>query len=135
MVVFFKREFYQIQGYWSRKAKKKDSHRKRSQSIFEERNMKSLKDVNEILKEHKEELFRKYSVVEIGVFGSFVRGEEKRRSDIDILVEFEKVPDLLEFIALEEYLRKLLKKKVDLIRKEAVRHELKDRILKEVIYI
>ena len=97
--------------------------------------MKSLKDVNEILKEHKEELFQKYSVVEIGVFGSFVRGEEKRGSDIDILVEFEKVPDLLEFIALEEYLRKLLKKKVDLIRKEAVRHELKDRILKEVVYI
>jgi predicted nucleotidyltransferase len=97
--------------------------------------MKSLKDVNEILKEHKEELFQKYSVVEIGVFGSFVRGEEKRRSDIDILVEFEKVPDLLEFIALEEYLRKLLKKKVDLIRKEAVRHEFKDRILKEVVYI
>lgn len=97
--------------------------------------MKSLKDVNEILMEHKEELFRKYSVVEIGVFGSFVRGEEKRRSDIDILVEFEKVPDLLEFIALEEYLRKLLKKKVDLVRKEAVRHELKDRILKEVVYI
>ena len=97
--------------------------------------MKSLKDVNEILREHKEELFRKYSVVEIGVFGSFVRGEEKRRSDIDILVEFEKVPDLLEFIALEEYLRKLLKKKVDLVRKEAVRHELKDRILKEVVYI
>jgi predicted nucleotidyltransferase len=103
--------------------------------ILEEGNMKSLKDVNEILKEHKEELFRKYSVVEIGVFGSFVRGEEKKRSDIDILVEFEKVPDLLEFIALEEYLRKLLKKKVDLVRKEGVRHELKDRILQEVVYI
>jgi hypothetical protein len=103
--------------------------------ILEEGDMKSLKDVNEILKEHKEELFRKYSVVEIGVFGSFVRGEEKKRSDIDILVEFEKVPDLLEFIALEEYLRKLLKKKVDLVRKEGVRHELKDRILQEVVYI
>ncbi len=97
--------------------------------------MKSLKDISEILKEHKEFLLQKYSVVEIGVFGSFVRGEEKRGSDIDILVEFEKVPDLLEFIALEEYLRKLLKKKVDLVRKEAVRYELKDRILQEVVYI
>jgi predicted nucleotidyltransferase len=50
-------------------------------------------------------------------------------------VDFEEVPDLLEFIVLEEYLRKLLKKKVDLVRKEAVRHELKDRILKEVVYV
>jgi len=97
--------------------------------------MPSLKEIDEILKAHKEEFYQKYSVVEIGIFGSIVRGEQKKRSDIDILVEFEKVPDLLEFIALEEYLRKVLKKKVDLVRKEAVRPELKGRILKEVVYI
>lgn len=97
--------------------------------------MNSLKDINEILKAHKEDLYQKYKVTEIGVFGSFVRGEHKKRSDIDILVDFEEVPDLLEFIELEEYLRKLLKKKVDLVRKEAVRHELKTRILKEVVYV
>jgi len=97
--------------------------------------MNSLKGINEILKAHKEDLYKKYKVTEIGVFGSIARGEQKKRSDIDILVDFEEVPDLLEFIALEEYLRKLLKKKVDLVRKEAVRRELKDRILKEVVYV
>ncbi|MBS3918384.1 MAG: nucleotidyltransferase family protein [Deltaproteobacteria bacterium] len=91
--------------------------------------------MNEVLKAHKEDLYKKYKVTEMGVFGSIVRGEQKKGSDIDILVDFEEVPDLLKFIALEEYLRKLLKKKVDLVRKEAVRHELKDRILKEVVYV
>lgn len=51
--------------------------------------MNSLKGINEILKAHKEDLYKKYKVTEIGVFGSFVRGEHKKRSDIDILVDFE----------------------------------------------
>jgi predicted nucleotidyltransferase len=97
--------------------------------------MNSIKDINEILKAHKEELYKRYSVIEIGVFGSLVRGEQKKRSDIDILVEFEKIPDLLQFINLERYLSKLLKKKVDLVRKEAIRPELKSVILSEVVYI
>jgi len=94
-----------------------------------------MKEINEILKAHKEELYKKYSVIEIGLFGSLVRGEQKKRSDIDILVEFEKIPDLLQFINLERYLSKLLKKKVDLVRKEAIRPELKSVILSEVVYI
>jgi len=94
-----------------------------------------MKDINEILKAHKEELYKKYSVIEIGLFGSLVKGEQKKRSDIDILVEFEKIPDLLQFINLERYLSKLLKKKVDLVRKEAIRPELKSVILSEVVYI
>ena len=94
-----------------------------------------MKEINEILKAHKEELYKKYSVIEIGLFGSLVKGEQKKRSDVDILVEFEKIPDLLQFINLERYLSKLLKKKVDLVRKEAIRPELKSVILSEVVYI
>src|SRR4030065_1603759 len=96
---------------------------------------KSVEEIKEILKEHKEEVSRKYKVSEIGIFGSFVRGEQKKRSDLDILVEYEEIPDLLEFVNLERYLQRLLRKKVDLVRKEAIRPELKDRILKEVVYI
>ena len=96
---------------------------------------KSLEEINAILKEHKEELYKKYKVKEIGIFGSFVRGEQKKRSDIDILVEFEEVPDLLKFIEIERYLERLLKKKIDLVRKKALRPELKDIILREVVYI
>ena len=97
--------------------------------------MNSLKGINEILKAHKEDLYQKYSVVEIGVFGSIVRGEQKKRSDIDILVAFEKVPDLLKFIELERYLGKLLRKRVDLVEKTALRPRLKEMILREVVYI
>ncbi len=97
--------------------------------------MLTIEEVNEILRNHKEELYRKYSVTKIGVFGSIVRGEQRRRSDIDILVEFEKVPDLLKFINLERYLSRLLKKKVDLVRKEAIRPELKEKILSETVYL
>lgn len=98
----------------------------------------SLQDINKILKEHKEELRERYKIKEIGVFGSYVRGEQKKRgSDVDILVSFaeEDIPSLLEFIAMERYFSRLIKKKVDLVRKEAIRPELKDIILKEVIYL
>lgn len=97
--------------------------------------MKSIKEINKILKAHKQELYERYKVTEVGVFGSVLRGEQKKRSDIDILVEFEQIPDLLEFINLERYLTRLLRKKVDLVRKEAIRPELKDIILSEVSYI
>jgi len=97
--------------------------------------VRSVEEVKTILKEHKAEVVQRYRVREIGIFGSFVRGEQKRRSDVDILVDYEGVPDLFEFINLERYLQRLLRKKVDLVRKAAIRKELKGRILKEVVYI
>jgi len=98
---------------------------------------KSIEEVKNILKEHKEEVSRKYKVSEIGIFGSFVRGEQKKRSDLDILVEFdeENIPSLLKLIEMERYLQRLLRKKVDLVMKSSIRPELKDIILKEVVYI
>lgn len=97
--------------------------------------MKSLKEIDKILKTHRQELYKKYKITKIGIFGSTARGNQKKRSDIDIIVEFEEIPDLLKFINLERYLSRLLKKKVDLVRKEAIRPELKDTILHEVSYI
>ncbi|MGQ9569801.1 MAG: nucleotidyltransferase family protein [bacterium] len=97
--------------------------------------MKTLDEIKAILAKHKEELKVKYNIKEIGVFGSFVRGEENRKSDIDILVEFNEVPDIFLLIDLEDYLKKLLHKKVDLVRKSAIRPELKDAISEEAVYI
>ena len=51
-------------------------------------NMKTIDEIKGILEEHKAEVEQKYRVREIGIFGSFVRGEQKQRSDVDILVEF-----------------------------------------------
>mgnify|MGYP000554199732 CR=1 FL=1 len=95
----------------------------------------NINEIEKILAEHKEELYQKYKIKEIGIFGSFVRGEENKESDVDIIVEFEEVPGLIKFIEIEEYLSKLLGRKVDLVRKPAIREELKDKILKEVVYI
>jgi len=97
--------------------------------------MKSPKKIEEILKEHKKDLAEKYKVKEIGLFGSYVRGEQRKRSDVDILVEYQEVPDLFKFIELERYLEGILGLKVDLVRKKALRKELKDIILREVVNI
>ena len=97
--------------------------------------MKTLEEVKKTLKKHKEDVVRNYKVKEIGIFGSLVRGEQKKRSDIDILVEYSELPDLLKLIELERHLQRLLKKKVDLVEKNGIRPELKDRILREVVYI
>jgi len=97
--------------------------------------MKTLDEVKKILKEHKEELKEKYNIKEIGIFGSFVRGEQNIRSDIDIIVEFNELPDIFLLIDLEDYLKKLLHKKIDLVRKEAIRPEIKINVLKETVYV
>jgi uncharacterized protein len=100
-------------------------------------NMKTIAEIKGILEEHKEEVSQKYKVREIGIFGSFVRGEQKKRSDIDILVEFadKDIPGLLKLSEMERYLQRLLRKKVDLVIKSGIRPELKKGILKEVVYI
>lgn len=95
--------------------------------------MKSREEIERILREHKAELAEKYGVREIGLFGSYVRGEQRRRSDVDILVEFDVVPGLLRFLELEEYLSRLLGVRVDLVRRASIRKELRERILSEVV--
>ena len=97
--------------------------------------METLKEAKRILKKNKPILKDKFGVKEIGIFGSFVRGETRKRSDIDILVEFSKIPGIFEFMDLEDYLRKVLKNKIDLVRKKALRVELRDNILKETVFI
>ena|SRR3989304_695329 len=81
--------------------------------------MKSLEEVKKTLQSHKEELKKKYGVRKIGIFGSYVRGEAKKGSDIDILVDFEK-PIGLQFVELADELERLLDIKVELITKDAL---------------
>lgn len=98
----------------------------------------SVRDVDrikEVLARHKGELRRRFKVKIIGVFGSYVRGEQKRKSDVDVLVEFEEPVGLFEFIALENYLSDLLGVKVDLVSRKALKPRIGERILKEVILV
>jgi predicted nucleotidyltransferase len=88
-----------------------------------------------ILAEHKKDLQERYRVKEIGIFGSYVRGEQKTRSDIDILVDFNGDPDFSIFMRLADFLEEILHKKVDLVRRPVLRKELREQVLKEVIFV
>ena len=80
-------------------------------------------------------LKEKFRVKKIGIFGSYSRGEQRKSSDIDILVEFHEEPSLFEFLDLEEFLKSILKIKVDLVMKSALKPYIGKHILEEVIYI
>ena len=95
--------------------------------------METRENIKETLKGFKPVLREKFKVKEIGLFGSYVRGEESAESDIDILVEFSE-PIGWEFIDLVEFLEKILGRKVDLVTIGALKPQLKEKILKEVVY-
>ena len=84
---------------------------------------------------HKEDLRQKYKVKEIGIFGSYARQEQKKKSDVDVLVTFYETIDLFSFIELENHLSDLFGIKVDLVMKEGIKPRLKEKILSEAIYV
>ena len=95
--------------------------------------MKTLHEIETTLKKHKPALRKRFKVKKIGIFGSYVRGEETKRSDIDILVELYE-PIGWEFVDLKEFLEKILGVSVDLVTVKALKPQLKEIILKEVTY-
>lgn len=97
--------------------------------------MRNVEGVKRVFLQHKAELREKFKVKTIGVFGSYVRGEQKRSSDVDVLVEFEEPVGLFEFIKLENYLSDLLGVKVDLVSKKALKPHIGEHIMQEVIMI
>jgi predicted nucleotidyltransferase/WD40 repeat protein len=88
--------------------------------------------VGNTLAAHKGEMREKFNVTELGVFGSYAKNTPKTGSDIDILVEFESTPDLFKFMRTKDYIEDLLKINVDLVRRNALRPELKNEILNSV---
>ena len=77
----------------------------------------------------------KYSVKEIGLFGSYIRDEQDSNSDLDIIISFNESPSLFKFVELENFLSDKLKIKVDLVMRTALKENLKDYILKEAILV
>ncbi len=89
-----------------------------------------------LLQKELPELRRRYGVKSLALFGSYARGEEEKRSDLDILVEFEERPiTLFEFIRLEGELSRLLGVKVDLVEKSALKPVMGKQILQEAMPI
>jgi predicted nucleotidyltransferase len=97
--------------------------------------MKNFEEIKNKIDEHRATIEERFKVKSIAVFGSYLRGEQGKESDIDILVEFYQTIDLLEFIALENFLSEILGNKVDLVMKETLKPRIKDKILREAVGI
>ena len=91
--------------------------------------------IREKINEQLPLLKKKYHVSKIGIFGSFARGEQKKGSDLDILVEFETPIGFFDFIRLENLLSRALRKKVDLVSRRAIKPAVRKEIIKEVQYV
>ena len=97
--------------------------------------MKDLEEIKKILKKELSYLKEKYKVKKLGIFGSYIRGENKKGSDIDILVEFDNDADLFDLIGLSLYLEEKIQQKVDIIPWKSIRNEIKKTVLREVVTI
>jgi predicted nucleotidyltransferase len=99
--------------------------------------VKTLSEIRRLLQDQKPYLYERYGVVEIGVFGSYVRDEQHSDSDIDILVDLRDTPsiDLLDLVNLERYLSALLGVKVDVAIKSSLRKRIGQRIPNEAVSI
>lgn len=95
-----------------------------------------LDDAMTILKAALPALRERYSVKDIAIFGSVARGEEAPGSDIDLLVEFEpgKTGGYFKFFTLQQDLEGRLRMKVDLVTPDALRAQLRERILAEAVH-
>jgi len=97
--------------------------------------MKTLNDIKQVLAVQKQSLCAKYQITELGVFGSYARGEQTEASDVDILVDYEIAPTFVMLVELRDYLSQLFEMKVDIVTKNGLKSRIKDRVLAEAIYI
>ena len=97
--------------------------------------MRKLKQIQSILASSKAELRKRYKVRELGIFGSYSRSEQKKTSDVDILVKFDPNATLFDFVGLGNYLEEKLKIKVDVVSERGIRPELRSNIIKGVLKV
>ena len=99
--------------------------------------MKTLVEIKKILQEQKPRLAEEFGVKVIGVFGSYIRSEQRSDSVIDILIELERSPriSLIGLVELEYYLSDLFGLKADLVIKKNLKKRIGEHILREVIQI
>lgn len=96
--------------------------------------MINKEDILNILKQQLPYLKNKFNVKNIGLFGSYIRSEQTKQSDIDLLVEFSAPIGFFKFIDLENYLSDKFGLKIDLVPIDALKPIIKPSILKETIY-
>ena len=95
--------------------------------------MKNIEELKRKIENLKPLIKEKFKVKELGIFGSFARGEEREKSDLDLLVEFDKEADFFHLVGLSIFLEEKLNQKVDIVPKNALRKEIRKTVLRELI--
>jgi predicted nucleotidyltransferase len=100
--------------------------------VHEETHM-NIEKIRFLILERKAEIKRKFKAEVIGIFGSYARGEEKKGSDIDVLVSFGEGATLLHLTGLGFYLEDLFGVSVDVVSERALHPLMRDNVLKEMV--
>jgi len=95
-----------------------------------------LAEILGLLTRKKKSLYKNFGVIDIAVFGSYAKNEQKKESDVDIYVRLKKEFKTFDnFMELRFFLEEILGRKVDLVTKEAIREEMQSRIFSEAINV
>ncbi|MGI0482436.1 nucleotidyltransferase family protein [Geminocystis sp. CENA526] len=103
-------------------------------TLREKEQILNKEKVIEVIKAQKN-LFNKYQIKTLALFGSTARNEAKENSDLDFLVEFNKPPTLSMYMNLKFYLEELFNKPVDLVTIKSIKAIIKESILAEAVYV
>lgn len=95
--------------------------------------MKSVDEIRKVIHAHEDELYRRYKARVVGIFGSYVRGEQRADSDLDVLAVFDSDASLLDLGGAQVMQSEPLGLKVDLIPQKDIRPELKETIESELV--
>jgi predicted nucleotidyltransferase len=96
--------------------------------------MLSKEEILRLLKRELPFIKKKYNVSRVALFGSYVRGDQNEKSDLDMLVEFSRPVGFFKFIELEDYLSEKLGVKVDLVTPDALKSLIKPHVMEEAVY-
>jgi predicted nucleotidyltransferase len=97
--------------------------------------MKTLEEIKQTLREMKPLLQEQYRVTQLGIFGSYARGEQTQASDVDILIDYDQAPTLFKLVELRDYLAGVMGMKVDVVTKNGLKPRIQEQVLAEVVYI
>jgi predicted nucleotidyltransferase len=96
---------------------------------------KEVEEIRRTLKSLEEQIRKEYKAEILGLFGSYVRGEHRESSDVDVLARFLEGASLFDFVGLADFLEEKLNLRVDVVSDRAIREELREQILKEVVRV
>jgi predicted nucleotidyltransferase len=103
--------------------------------IKKEKTYMDVDQIRPLILERKEEIRKEFKAEIVGVFGSYARGEENEKSDIDFLVRFNEGATLFDLVGLGYYLEDLFGIPVDIVSERAIHPMMKENILKELISV